>query len=123
MHIASILLGVLGGVVLLSCGLTAFLFPPDSILLWGKLAVGSLMVLAAVLLHRVAPDKAREFLAELETEPEIIEAVLELLAGQGAERDLNRQIFQDVMALLEEKTGITRQFSTRTAQRLAATKD
>ena len=65
------------------------------------------VVLATVLLHRVAPDKAREFLAELETEPEIVEAVLELLAGQGAERDLNRQIFQDVLALLEEKTGST----------------
>ena len=60
------------------------------------------MVLATVLLHRVSPDKAREFLAELETEPEIVEAVAELLAGQGAERDLNRQLFQDVLALLEE---------------------
>ena len=80
------------------------------------------VVLATVLLHRVAPDKAREFLAELETEPEIVEAVLELLAGQGAERDLNRQIFQDVLALLEEKTEPTRQFATRTAQRLATAK-
>ena len=43
------------------------------------------VVLAAVLLHRVEPDQAREFLAELETEPEIVEAILELLAGQGAE--------------------------------------
>ena len=80
------------------------------------------VVLATVLLHRVAPDKAREFLAELETEPEIVEAVLELLASQGAERDLNRQIFQDVMALLEEKADPTRQFATRTAQRLATPK-
>jgi hypothetical protein len=80
------------------------------------------VVLATVLLHRVAPDKAREFLAELETEAEIVDAVLELLAGQGAERDLNRQIFQDVQALLEEKDGFTRQFATRTAQRLAAAK-
>ena len=80
------------------------------------------VVLATVLLHRVAPDKAREFLAELETEPEIVEAVLELLTGQGAERDLNRQIFQDVLALLEEKTEPTRQFATRTAQRLATAK-
>jgi hypothetical protein len=80
------------------------------------------VVLASVLLHRVAPDKAREFLAELETEPEIVEAVLELLAGQGAERDLNRQIFQDVLALLEETNEPTRQFATRTAQRLAATR-
>jgi len=79
------------------------------------------VVLASVLLHRVAPDKARELLAELETEPEIVEAVLELLAGQGAARDLNRQIFQDVMALIEDKAEPTRQFATRTAQRLAAT--
>jgi hypothetical protein len=77
------------------------------------------VVLATVLLHRVQPDRARKFLAELETEPEIALAVLELLAGQGAERDLNRQIFQDVLALLEEKAGPTRQFATRTAQRLA----
>jgi hypothetical protein len=81
------------------------------------------VVLATVLLHRVPLDKAREFLAELETEPEIVEAVLELLAGQAAERDLNRQIFQDVLALLEEKGGTTRQFTTRTAQRLATAKD
>ena len=78
------------------------------------------VVLAAVLLHRVEPDQAREFLSELETEPEIVEAVAELLAGQGAARDLNRQIFQDVLALLEEPGGATRQFATRTAQQLAA---
>jgi hypothetical protein len=77
------------------------------------------VVMAAVLLHRVSPDRAREFLAELETEPEIVEAVLELLAGQGAERDLNRQLFQDVLALLEEKAAADRHFATRTAQRLA----
>jgi hypothetical protein len=78
------------------------------------------VVLAAVLLHRVGPDKARELLAELETEPEIVEAVVELLAGQGAPRDLNRQIFQDVLALLDEKGEPTRQFATRTAQKVAA---
>ena len=78
------------------------------------------VVLAAVLLHRVAPDRVREFLAELETEPEIVLAVLELLAGQGAERDLNRQIFRDVLALLEEPGEPPRQFATRTAQKLAA---
>jgi hypothetical protein len=77
------------------------------------------VVLAAVLLHRVEPDKAREFLAELETEPEIALAVAELLSGQGATRDLNRQIFQDVLALLEEQAEAPRQFATRTAQRLA----
>jgi hypothetical protein len=80
------------------------------------------VVLAAVLLHRLGPDKARELLAELETEPEIVEAVVELLAGQGAPRDLNRQIFQDVLALLDEKGESTRQFATRTAQKLAAAK-
>jgi hypothetical protein len=48
--------------------------------------------------------------------------VAELLAGQGAERDLNRQIYQDVLALLEEKADPARQFATRTAQRLATSK-
>ncbi len=78
------------------------------------------VVLAAVLLHRVEPAKVREFLAELETEPEITESILELLAGQGAERDLNRQLFQDVVTLLAKEAESPRQFSTRTAQRLAA---
>jgi hypothetical protein len=77
------------------------------------------VVLAAVLLHKVEPAQAREFLAELETEPEIIEAILELLAGQGVERDLNRQLFQDVLTLLAEDAESPRQFNTRTAQRLA----
>jgi hypothetical protein len=81
------------------------------------------VVLAAVLLHGVGPAKAREFLAELETEPEITEAVLELLAGQGAERDLNRQLFQDVMTLLCKKAGPPRHFATRTAQKLATDLD
>ena len=76
------------------------------------------VVLAAVLLHRVEPARVREFLAELATEPEIIEAVLELLAGQAPERDLNRQLFQDVLTLLEEDTGAPRRFATRTAQQL-----
>jgi hypothetical protein len=76
------------------------------------------VVLAAVLLHRVEPARVQEFLAELATEPEIIEAVLELLAGQGAARDLNRQLFQDVLTLLEEDPEAPRQFITRTAQKL-----
>jgi hypothetical protein len=79
------------------------------------------VVLAAVLLHRVQPARVREFLAELATEPEIIAAVLELLAGQAPERDLNRQLFQDVLTLLEEDTGAARQFITRTAQQLGNT--
>jgi hypothetical protein len=77
------------------------------------------VVLAAVLLHRVEPAKGREFLTELETEPEITEAVMELLAGQGAERDLNRQLFQDTLTLLEEDAPMPRTFNTRTAPRLA----
>lgn len=77
------------------------------------------VVLAAVLLHGVETAKAQEFLAELETEPEITESILELLAGRGAERDLNRQLFQDVLTLLAEDANSPRQFSTRTAQRLA----
>jgi hypothetical protein len=77
------------------------------------------VVLAAVLLHRVEPGKVREFLSELEAEPEITEAIMELLAGRGEARDLNWQLFQDIMTLLEEEVGSNRQFSTRTAQRLA----
>lgn len=77
------------------------------------------VVLAAVLLHRVDLSKAREFLAELETEPEIIEAVLELLVGKGEDRDLNRQLFQDVLTLLRVEQEAPAHFSTRTAQRLA----
>ncbi|MFA4903037.1 MAG: hypothetical protein WC600_09850 [Desulfobaccales bacterium] len=77
------------------------------------------VVLAAVLLHEVEPAKAQEFLAELETEPEITESILELLAGRGAERDLNRQLYQDILTLLAEAAETPRQFSTRTAQRLA----
>ncbi len=76
------------------------------------------VVLAAVLLHRVDPAKAREFLAELETESEISEAVLELLGGGGAERDLNRQLYQDALALAAEDTETPKIFNTRTAQRL-----
>jgi hypothetical protein len=71
------------------------------------------VVLAAVLLHGVEPGRAREFLAELETEPEITEA----------ERDLNRQLFQDVMTLLDGKAGTSRPFATRTARKLATDLD
>jgi hypothetical protein len=78
------------------------------------------VVLAAVLLHNVEPAKAKEFLEELATEPEIIAAVLELLAGGGAERDLNRHLFQDVLALLAQEAETSQQFNTRTAQGLAA---
>jgi hypothetical protein len=79
------------------------------------------VVLAAVLLHKVELAKAKEFLAELETEPEITEAILELLADRGAERDLNRQLFQDILTLLAGEAESPRQFNTRTAQRLGQT--
>ena len=46
--------------------------------------------------------------------------MLELLSGGGAARDLNRHLYNDVLALLEEKGETTRQFATRTAQQLAA---
>jgi hypothetical protein len=77
------------------------------------------VVLAAVLLHKVEPAKAEQFLEELETEPEITAAVLDLLAGGGADKDLNRQLFQDVLTLLAEDKAAARQFNTRTAPRMA----
>jgi hypothetical protein len=78
------------------------------------------VVLAATLLHRVEAEEARKFLAELETEPEIVAAVLDLLAGKGEARDLNYQLFHDLLALLGEGPETTPQLTTRTAQRLAA---
>jgi hypothetical protein len=77
------------------------------------------VVLAAVMLHEVEAARAQEFLAELETEPEITEAILELTRGRGEARDLNRQLYQDVLTLLAEAAGSPGQFNTRTAQRLA----
>ena len=76
------------------------------------------VVLAAVLLHRVDPDQARDFLAGLETEPELVAAILELIRGGGGEKDLNRQLYQDVLRLLAKKPDTT--YHTRTARRLAA---
>jgi hypothetical protein len=78
------------------------------------------VVLAATLLHRVDEATARKYLEELETEPEIMEAVLEILGGKGESRDLNQQLFQDVLTLLQEPAATPPQFATRTAQRLAA---
>ena len=75
------------------------------------------MVLAAVLLHRVEPDKARDFLAELETEPELVEAILELTRGGGEARDLNRQLYQDALHLQAHTPDAA--YHTRTARRLA----
>jgi hypothetical protein len=78
------------------------------------------VVLAAVLLHRVAPDTARKFLEELETEAEITAAVLALISGGGEARDLNRQLLHDTLTLLKEPPDTAAQFNTRTAQRLSA---
>jgi hypothetical protein len=78
------------------------------------------VVLAAVLLHRVDAATARKFLEELETEPEIMEAVIEIIGGRGQERDLNRQLVHDVLSLLGEPPETPPHFTTRTAQRLAA---
>ncbi len=75
------------------------------------------VVLAAVLLHRVDPARARDFLAELETEPELTAAILELISGGGEARDLNRQLYQDALNLSGKKPDTT--LNTRTARRLA----
>jgi len=75
------------------------------------------VVLAAVLLHRVAPEEGRKFLEELEVEPDTAGAIMELLAGAASERDLNRHLFEDTLALLEPREHP--QLHTRTAQRLA----
>ncbi|MBI4642337.1 MAG: hypothetical protein HY743_01045 [Deltaproteobacteria bacterium] len=75
------------------------------------------VVLAAVLLHRVKPDQARKFLEELAAEADTVAAVMDLLAGRGAERDLNRQLYEDTLALLDPQSHPL--FHTRTAQRLA----
>ncbi len=78
------------------------------------------VVLAAVLLHRVDEARAREFLTELETEPELAADALTLIKGGGEARDLNRQLYQDALALQAGKPDTV--FQTRTARRLAAEK-
>jgi len=76
------------------------------------------VVLAAVLLHQLEPDQARHLLEEVAAEPDTIAAVLDLLSGAGAERDLNRHLYEDTLALLAPQG--PPQFHTRTASRLAA---
>lgn len=78
------------------------------------------VVFAGVLLHRTSLDQARTILEELETEPEIAQAILALLTGEAEDRDLNRQIYHDVLALLDQQKEPPQGFITRTAQRLAA---
>jgi hypothetical protein len=74
------------------------------------------VVLAATLLHRVEPDKARHSLAELETEPELVEAILELITGSGGALDLNRQLYLDALHLQAHHPDAP--FHTNTARRL-----
>lgn len=76
------------------------------------------VVLAAVLLHRVTPEQARGLLEEVDAEADTSAAALDLLAGRAPERDLNRHLYEDTLALLDP--GSHPRFHTRTAQRLAA---
>ncbi|OGP70482.1 MAG: hypothetical protein A2Y80_05725 [Deltaproteobacteria bacterium RBG_13_58_19] len=78
------------------------------------------VVLAAVLLHPLNLSQAGDLLTELETEPEIREAVLTILSGSEQADNLERQIFQDTLTLLREDHPDTSLLTTRTAQRLAA---
>jgi hypothetical protein len=75
------------------------------------------VVLAAVLLHRVETGEARHLLEELQAEEDTVAAILDLLAGAAPERDLNRQLFEDTLALLTPEG--QQEFHTRTAKRLA----
>jgi ABC-type uncharacterized transport system involved in gliding motility auxiliary subunit len=51
MRVASIILGVIGGVVLLTSLLTLMFFPLDSFMLWGKLSLGLGMLLASLVFN------------------------------------------------------------------------
>ena len=78
------------------------------------------VVFAAILLQKASLDQARDLLAELETEPEISQSILEVLAGDSQVLDINGQIYQDVLALVEAETGGSAiSLRTRTAQHLA----
>ncbi len=77
------------------------------------------VVFAAVLLREVERGRAREILGEMETEAEIINGIMELLEGQAAAGALDRQIFEDVGALMTRPGDPEPSWHTRTAQRLA----
>jgi Zn ribbon nucleic-acid-binding protein len=78
------------------------------------------VVFAAVLLQKVNIDQAKGLLTELETEPEISQSILEVIGGNSQPPEINRQIYQDVLALVEAETGgVAASFHTRTAQHLA----
>lgn len=77
------------------------------------------VVFAAILLHKVNLDQARELLAELETEPEITESILEVLGGEKGNGDINRQLYEDVLALMARDPDVIPPLHTRTARQLA----
>jgi hypothetical protein len=78
------------------------------------------VVFAAILLQTASPEQAKNLLEELETEPEIAQSILEVLEDKSQASDVNRQIYQDVLSLLEaESGGAPASFQTRTAQQLA----
>jgi hypothetical protein len=77
------------------------------------------VVFAAILLQKVDLDKAKDILAELETEPEIAQAILEVLRRDPKPANINEQIYQDVLALVDRGSGGAAALHTRTAQRLA----
>ncbi|MBM4286067.1 MAG: hypothetical protein FJ128_12620 [Deltaproteobacteria bacterium] len=76
------------------------------------------VVMAAVLLHPLPPEQARQVLADLETEPEMVDAILAALRGSPDADPGNRDLVQDVLALLKGER--TAPFATKTAARLAA---
>jgi len=76
------------------------------------------VVMAAVLLHPLPPEQARQVLADLETEPEMVDAILAALTDSPDADPGNRDLVQDVLALLKGER--TAPFATKTAARLAA---
>jgi len=77
------------------------------------------VVFAAILLQNTGLEQAKELLAELETEPEITDSILEVLRGAQQSPDINREIFEDVLALASQDPGALSSLHTRTARKLA----
>jgi hypothetical protein len=77
------------------------------------------VVFAAILLQKLNLTQAQDLLAELDTEPEITQSILEVLRGDTESPDINRQIYKDVLALVEVESGAAVHLFTRTAQNLA----
>ena len=77
------------------------------------------VVFAALLLQKVDPAQARDILTELDTEPEIIESVMEVLQPETEPPGINRKIYQDVLALVDAEAGAVASLHTKTGQHLA----